>query len=99
MPYRWGLTKGKIPKQELNVPKMDKVQGASECMWQDLPRCWQRGHNIPGDPILLPKKVSWEVIGSQEDGDRPPTPECGCSPWRPAVDLGTARHKIYALSR
>lgn len=97
VPYRWGLTKGKIPKQELKFAQMDKVQGASEFMWQDLPRCWQRGHNIPGDPILIPKKVSWEVIGSQEDGDTDPHPhmglftletccghpflECGCSRW------------------
>ena len=34
-------------------------------------------------------------------GDRPPPkpPECGCSPWRPATDMGTAQHKIYTLSR
>lgn len=36
------------------------------------------------------------LVGSQEDRDRPPpSPECGCSLWRPAVDMGMAQHKIY----
>ena len=41
----------------------------------------------------------WVMIGSQEDGDRPPPPKCDCSPWRPTVDMGTAQHKIYTISR
>ena len=28
-----------------------------------------------------------------------PTPECGCSPWRPAVDMGGAQHKSSTLSQ
>ena len=29
----------------------------------------------------------------------PPLPECGCSPWRAAVDTGRAQPKIYTLSQ
>lgn len=29
----------------------------------------------------------------------PPPPKRGCSPWRPAGDLGAARDQIYTLSR
>lgn len=38
------------------------------------------------------------MISSQEDGDRTPPPECGCSPLRPTLDMGTALCKIYNLS-
>ena len=38
------------------------------------------------------------MIGSQEDEDRPPTPECDCWPWRTAADMGMAQHKIYTCS-
>lgn len=39
------------------------------------------------------------MIGSQEDGNRPPPPKCDYWPWRLAADMGTAQHKIYTLSR
>ena len=62
-------------------------------------QCNGLGHSCGRGLDPQPGNFHTLLIGSQEDGDRPPTPECGCSPWRPAVDLGTARHKIYALSR
>ena len=43
--------------------------------------------------------VKLNPIGSQENGDRPRSPECDCSPRRPAADRGRAKHKIYTFSQ
>lgn len=63
---------------------MDKVQGTSECMLGELPRCWQRRPDVPAATFLLPKRfIEVGSLGLREQRQREEFPQgqrslCGC---------------------